>query len=60
MRLIDLKDNTPEFHRTFLVSIKQAFSTNTRFAYADWTENGFILIDSILYNDEYIFGFYSE
>ena len=60
MNLIDLIDNTPETQRTFLVSIKQAFTTNTRIAYADWTENGFILTDNILYNDEYIFGFYSE
>jgi hypothetical protein len=60
MNLIDLEDNIPKSHRTYLVCIGQAFNTNTRKAYADWSDNGFILVDSILFNDEYIFGFYSE
>jgi len=47
MKLIDLKDNSPKFHRIYLVCIKQTFSSSTREAYADWTEKGFILIDTI-------------
>ncbi|MFD0991150.1 hypothetical protein ACFQ1R_13665 [Mariniflexile jejuense] len=60
MKLIDLADGTPKNHRIYLVCIKQVFYSNTRDAYADWTDNGFILTESILFNDEYIFGFYSE
>ena len=60
MRLIDLEDNTPDKHGAFQVCIKQAFSANTRNAYADWTKNDFILVDTKLDNDEYIFGYYSE
>ena len=58
MKLIDLKDNLPKFQRIYFVCIKQAFSPKTREAYATWTENGFVLIDTVLFNDEYIFGFY--
>ena len=43
-----------------MVLIKTAFSNVERKAYTEWTENGFVLNDTILYNDEYIFGFYSE
>ena len=60
MTFIDLENNTPKKPRIYLVCIGQVFNTNTRKAYADWTENGFILVDTILFNDEYVFGFYSE
>ncbi|SFZ89546.1 hypothetical protein SAMN05428642_101383 [Flaviramulus basaltis] len=60
MKLVDLKDNIPKFHRIYFVCIRQAFGFKTREAYAEWSDNGFILVDTVLFNDEYIFGFYLE
>lgn len=60
MKLIDLKDGTPANYRVYLVHIKTAFNNPHRTAYAEWTDAGFILLDTVLFNDEYIYGFYNE
>lgn len=60
MQLIDLQDQSPENDRIYLVLIKQVFSLKNRKAYASWSENGFILEKTVLFNDEYICGFYVE
>lgn len=60
MKFIDLKDSTPDESRIYLILIREAFSSKTRKSYAEWTDNGFVLIKYILFNDEYINGYYEE
>ncbi|TNJ41360.1 hypothetical protein KFZ70_04170 [Tamlana fucoidanivorans] len=60
MKFIDLKDDTPKDYNTYLVLVRTVFSSKQRMVYAKWSDNGFVLTKSVLFNDEYIQGFMVE
>lgn len=60
MIFVNLEHNTPKHKTIYHVVIRTVFSDKSRGAYAKWTDNGFILINTLLFSDDYIYGFYEE